>query len=330
MSTTYSVGYIVGSISSVSINRRLAFALEKLAPEAGLVLHEIPIAELPFYNHDYEAPDADYPGAAAEYRDAVSRADGILIITPEYNRSIPGVLKNALDWVSRPKGQRLGFDHTDRGRPRPKITHAGSVRLGGAHVRGVDQPSVCDQFLGGGTLGAPLEEAVRFVGPREQDGKAVPARATEEQHHARGIRLILPLHADQAAPPGSTDRSSDPHVPQDVIIKQQDPLSQQTLTVRDLADALTFDVTDEGEVRRPAARLFDRGHNDGKGTGIGLALALAVSLGGRLSLTGTAPTASTLLVPSAGRHPRRPRRRAGEGRQAPPHPRAAFSRSPQR
>nr|WP_208896650.1 NADPH-dependent FMN reductase [Streptomyces incarnatus] len=104
MSTTYSVGYIVGSISSVSINRRLALALEKLAPEAGLVLHEIPIAELPFYNHDYEAPDADYPGAAAEYRDAVSRADGILIVTPEYNRSIPGVLKNALDWGEPAEG----------------------------------------------------------------------------------------------------------------------------------------------------------------------------------------------------------------------------------
>ncbi|MFD6274928.1 NADPH-dependent FMN reductase [Streptomyces sp. NPDC060209] len=75
MSTSYSVG----SLSSVSINRRLALALEKLA-------------ELPFYSQNYEAPDA-----ATEYRDAVSKADGILIVTPEYNRSIPGVLNNALD-----------------------------------------------------------------------------------------------------------------------------------------------------------------------------------------------------------------------------------------
>ncbi|MEU7305949.1 HAMP domain-containing sensor histidine kinase [Streptomyces sp. NPDC007206] len=74
------------------------------------------------------------------------------------------------------------------------------------------------------------------------------------------------------------------------------------LTVRDLDDALAFDVTDEGEVRGPAARLFDRGHSDGQGTGIGLALArdLAVSLGGRLSLTGRAPAAFTLLVPVGG------------------------------
>ncbi|MBX7550765.1 HAMP domain-containing histidine kinase [Streptomyces sp. tea 10] len=75
------------------------------------------------------------------------------------------------------------------------------------------------------------------------------------------------------------------------------------LVVRDLDDALAFDVTDEGEVRGPAAQLFDRGHTGGgQGTGIGLALArdLAVSLGGRLSLTGSAPTAFTLLVPVRG------------------------------
>jgi signal transduction histidine kinase len=72
------------------------------------------------------------------------------------------------------------------------------------------------------------------------------------------------------------------------------------LVVRDLDDALAFDVTDEGRVHGPAGRLFERGHSGGgRGTGIGLALArdLAVSLGGRLSLTGSAPTAFTLLVP---------------------------------
>ncbi|MEU0966051.1 HAMP domain-containing sensor histidine kinase [Streptomyces sp. NPDC005917] len=71
------------------------------------------------------------------------------------------------------------------------------------------------------------------------------------------------------------------------------------LVVRDLDDALAFDVTDEGRVHGPAGRLFDRGHTGGAGTGIGLALArdLAVSLGGRLSLTGSAPTTFTLLVP---------------------------------
>ncbi|MGW1000359.1 HAMP domain-containing sensor histidine kinase [Streptomyces sp. NPDC002520] len=72
------------------------------------------------------------------------------------------------------------------------------------------------------------------------------------------------------------------------------------LVVRDLDDALAFDVTDEGEVHGPAPRLFDRGHSGGgRGTGIGLALAhdLAIALGGRLSLTGSAPSTFTLLVP---------------------------------
>lgn len=81
--------------------------------------------------------------------------------------------------------------------------------------------------------------------------------------------------------------------------------------VRDLDDALAFDVTDEGETRGDTARLFDRGHTgSGAGTGIGLALArdLAASLGGRLSLTRRTPTTFTLLVPvshkEAGDEPR--------------------------
>ncbi|MFF7756107.1 histidine kinase dimerization/phospho-acceptor domain-containing protein [Streptomyces sp. NPDC007971] len=75
------------------------------------------------------------------------------------------------------------------------------------------------------------------------------------------------------------------------------------LVVRDLDDALAFDVTDEGEVHGSAARLFDRGHSGGgRGTGIGLALAsdLATGLGGRLARTGSAPTTFTLLVPIRG------------------------------
>jgi chromate reductase, NAD(P)H dehydrogenase (quinone) len=99
---TYNVGYLVGSLSITSINRRLGLALEKLAPQAGLTLTEIPIESLPFYNADYE-PEATYPQPALELRAALSEADGILFITPEHNRSIPAVLKNALDWASRPK-----------------------------------------------------------------------------------------------------------------------------------------------------------------------------------------------------------------------------------
>ncbi|GAA5036701.1 NADPH-dependent FMN reductase [Microbacterium fluvii] len=95
------IGYIVGSISSTSINRRLAKALERLAPE-GTTLVEIPIKDLPFYSPDF---DADYPQVARDFKQAIADVDGVIIVTPEYSRSIPGVLKNALDWAARPWGQ---------------------------------------------------------------------------------------------------------------------------------------------------------------------------------------------------------------------------------
>jgi len=95
------IGYIVGSISSTSINRRLAKALERLAPE-GVTLQEIPIKDLPFYSPDH---DADYPQVASDFKQAIADVDGVIIVTPEYSRSIPGVLKNALDWAARPWGQ---------------------------------------------------------------------------------------------------------------------------------------------------------------------------------------------------------------------------------
>jgi len=98
---TYHVGYIVGSLARDSINRKLAVALAKLAPPE-LRLSEIGYAELPLYSYDY---DADYPPAARAFKDAIASADAVLFVTPEYNRSIPGPLKNAIDWASRPYGQ---------------------------------------------------------------------------------------------------------------------------------------------------------------------------------------------------------------------------------
>jgi chromate reductase len=95
------IGYIVGSISSTSINRRLAKSLERLAPE-GTTLVEIPIADLPFYSPDH---DAAFPQVALDFKQAIADVDGVIIVTPEYSRSIPGVLKNALDWSVRPYGQ---------------------------------------------------------------------------------------------------------------------------------------------------------------------------------------------------------------------------------
>lgn len=98
--TTFSVGYFVGSLAKASINRKLAGALVRLAP-AELEMKEISIAELPLYSYDY---DKNYPPAGQALKDAIASVDAVLFVTPEYNRSIPGALKNAIDWASRPYG----------------------------------------------------------------------------------------------------------------------------------------------------------------------------------------------------------------------------------
>jgi chromate reductase len=91
-------GYFVGSLSSTSINRILAKALIRLAPH-DLAFTEIPIGDLPLYSQDY---DDSYPPEATALKDAIAASDAVLFVTPEYNRSIPGALKNAIDWASRP------------------------------------------------------------------------------------------------------------------------------------------------------------------------------------------------------------------------------------
>lgn len=103
---TYKVGYFVGSLSSTSVNRDLARALISLAPE-DLEFSEIPIRNLPLYSPDY---DTEFPPEAAALKDAIHQSQAVLFVTPEYNRSIPGALKNAIDWASRPWGQNA-FDH---------------------------------------------------------------------------------------------------------------------------------------------------------------------------------------------------------------------------
>lgn len=97
----YEVGYLIGSIARESLNRKLANALVKLAPPQ-LHMTEIPFKDLPIYSYDY---DSDFPPAAREFKSALSKVDAFLFVTPEYNRSIPGGLKNAIDWASRPYGQ---------------------------------------------------------------------------------------------------------------------------------------------------------------------------------------------------------------------------------
>jgi chromate reductase len=98
--SSFTVGYIVGSLSAESINRRLAKALIQLSP-THLRFVEIPICDLPLYNRDF---DTDYPQAGRAFKEAIAAVDAVLFVTPEYNRGIPGCLKNAIDWASRPHG----------------------------------------------------------------------------------------------------------------------------------------------------------------------------------------------------------------------------------
>jgi len=97
----YKIAVIVGSLRRESFNRKFAHALAKLAP-ADFVLKEVEIGDLPHYNQDN---DSNQPDTVKRFKAEIAGAQGLLFVTPEYNRSIPGVLKNAIDNASRPYGQ---------------------------------------------------------------------------------------------------------------------------------------------------------------------------------------------------------------------------------
>lgn len=98
----FKVGVFIGSLSGKSINRKLANSIFRLAKGGNLELMEIPIGDLPLYNHDL---DGNYPPEGQALKRAVEEVDALIFVTPEYNRSIPGALKNAIDWGSRPYGK---------------------------------------------------------------------------------------------------------------------------------------------------------------------------------------------------------------------------------
>lgn len=97
------IAVVVGSLRKESINHQLAKAIAKMAPQ-GVQCQEVRIGDLPLYNQDADGNEHD---AVKQFRIAIGIADAVLFVTPEYNRSIPGVLKNALDQGSRPYGQSV-------------------------------------------------------------------------------------------------------------------------------------------------------------------------------------------------------------------------------
>jgi len=98
---TYRIAVMIGSLRQDSLNRKLALALAALAPQE-FAFHQVRIDDLPLYNQD----DDGRPGEAVKrLKSEITGSQGVLFVTPEYNRSVPGVLKNAIDLASRPYGQ---------------------------------------------------------------------------------------------------------------------------------------------------------------------------------------------------------------------------------
>ncbi len=97
---------ICGSLRKASFNHMLANALPGLAP-AGMSIKPSPSIEMPLYNADVQAQG--WPPACVALSEAIAAADGVILVTPEYNYSLPGGLKNAIDWVSRMKDQPFAY-----------------------------------------------------------------------------------------------------------------------------------------------------------------------------------------------------------------------------
>jgi chromate reductase len=101
MDHRYRVAVLVGSLRKESLNRKVAKALQKMAPPS-LDLEIVEIGNLPLYNQDDEA---NPPQVSAAFKQKIQQADAVIFVTPEYNRGVPGVLKNAIDIASRPYGK---------------------------------------------------------------------------------------------------------------------------------------------------------------------------------------------------------------------------------
>ena len=101
--STYQIAVVVGSLRKDSFNRKLANAIAKLAPPEFSFKH-VQIGDLPLYNQDDDVNQAE---SVKRLKSEIKGAQGILFVTPEYNRSLPGVLKNAIDHASRPYGQNV-------------------------------------------------------------------------------------------------------------------------------------------------------------------------------------------------------------------------------
>lgn len=163
----HKVGCLIGSLAKESINRKLAKALTLLAPPE-LEMSEISFKDLPLYSYDY---DSDFPPVARAFKDAIAAVDAILFVTPEYNRSIPGGLKNAIDWASRPYGKNA-FAR------KPSAVIGASIGAIGTAVAQQNLRSVLG-FCNAPQMNAP-EAYIQFTPGLVTDSGEVTVKSTEE------------------------------------------------------------------------------------------------------------------------------------------------------
>lgn len=182
-STTYRVLVVCGSLRADSSNRGLIAMARRVAP-ASLRLEEFPIERLPFYNADLDQLGSE-DAAALEWRAAVTAADALLVATPEYNGHLPAVLKNAIDWATRPPGQ-----HALTG----KVITAMSSGGGGGGAKALQYVHGVMPFFGNSAVVEPaieLKKGADFLGP---DGSCTDA-SVEIAVRERMANLLAALEA---------------------------------------------------------------------------------------------------------------------------------------
>lgn len=163
---THRIGVIIGSLRAGSFNRQLAGAVQALAGDR-FAFEEIGIGDLPLYNQD---DDGDFPAAGLRFKQQVEACDALLFVTPEYNRSIPGVLKNAIDIGTRPggsnsfAGKRAGVIGTSPG-AHGTVSAQQHLRnvLAAVDVAVLPQPEIAIQYREGqlGADGTITDERLR-------------------------------------------------------------------------------------------------------------------------------------------------------------------------
>ena len=177
------IAVLVGSLRAGSVNRKLAETLRAQAP-AGVTVELVEGLEaVPFYNEDVDQPGR-VPEAAVRLREQVSAADRVLAVTPEYNGTMPAVLNNAIDWLSRPYGQGaikgkpfgvVGATPTPYGGKWAHEDTARSARIAGAVV--VEDVTVSQSALDVDVLTDPavlerLQDALRTLVDFDEDAAA--------------------------------------------------------------------------------------------------------------------------------------------------------------